>query len=170
MPERRQAVRREPIEITLSDGKTYTANPLPWLKAGDLGNEIVRQNADAANEMVRLYVQDDGLPQLEMKLKQKISDWGTVLVLAYPGSTPEEFDRYDIDECSALVLAALEVNHLTHIKHLVDPNFQPPMPNGGIVSSASGEDLIGQKIASIPPSDSTDSIESLPSPSLVVSS
>lgn len=169
MTEGRQASRREPILVTVRE-KTYIAEPLPWQKAGDLGNEIVRQNAETANELVRLYVDDSGLPQLEMKLRQKISNWGDVLVLAYPGTEPHEYDPLDIDECAELVLAALEVNHLEHIKHLVDPNFQPPTSDGGTDSSPGVAALLGLKIESTQLSSPTDSVENPPSPSPVESS
>jgi hypothetical protein len=171
MTERRQASRRTPIETELGDGRVFIAEPLPWHQASDLGNEIVRQNAESANQMVKMYVEDEGLPQLEFMLQQKLSNWGAVLTLAYPGNPPESFDKYDIDECAALALAALDVNHLEHIKHLVDPNFQPPTLTGGTNSSTSGvEDLLGRKTESIQPSFSEDSPETPPSPSLVQNS
>lgn len=129
MVERRQATRREPIEVEVRD-KVFEAHPLPWQQANDLGNEIVRQNAEAANAAVRMYVQDD-IPQLELALQTKISDWNIVLLVAYPNHESVDFMGFDIDECAALILASLEVNHLEHLNNLVDPNSHAPMIPGG---------------------------------------
>ena len=161
MAERRQAVRREPIETEIDDGRVFVAKPLPWMAAGDLGNEILRQNVESSNELIRMYTDpDSGLPQLEMKLKQKISDWQVPLLLAYPDNKKEDFTEpriLDIDESAALLLAAMEVNHLDHLNHLVDPNFNPPTLNGGIDSSTAEGEVLGQRIESMVGSSSQDS-------------
>lgn len=168
MAERRQATRREPIEIEIQgDDRVFVAEPLPWIQANDLGGEIVKQNADAFNHYVQMYVDEDsGLPQLEAQLKKKLSDWNAVLRMAYPNVDDKQWTEprvLSLDECADLVLAALDVNHLEHIKHLVDPNSPTPMLDGGISTSTSGED--GQKTTSTPDSGSVDSPEPTPLPS-----
>lgn len=166
MAERRQAARREPIEVELADGRVFTAHPLPWMVANDLGNEIVRQNLEAANELVNLWVNDAGLPQLQMQFAKKISDWKGLFSTAYPNEPEEKWhDPHDpsLDESADLILAALDVNHLEHIKHLVDPNYQPPMNPGGTDISQETEGANGTKITSILDSASVDSVEIPPS-------
>lgn len=169
MGERRQATRREPIEVEVADGRVFTAIPLPWMQANDLGNEILRQNQEGTNEFIRMYVNDDGLPQLEMKLKQKIMDWASVLKLAFPSvedSYWHEPTDLDADQCAQLVLASLDVNHLEHIKHLVDPNSPTPTLPGGMDSSVPGTIQDGPKTVSTVSSDSQVSPEMEPSTSL----
>jgi len=166
MDERRQATRREPIEVEIDDGRLFIARPLPWLEANDLGNMIVKQNAESFNEFVRLYVSDDGVPQLEAALKQKVNDWTPILRAAFPEDADdnEKWTKPRIltnDECADLVLASLDVNHLEHIRHLVDPNSPTPTLPGGIDTLLSGED--GQKTTSTADSASVDSPEPTPS-------
>lgn len=154
MSERRQATRRESITVEVR-GKDFLAEPLDWRSAGDLGNEIIRQNLVAVNESVRMYVEGD-MPQLDMRLAQKISDWDSVMKVAYPKNKLEEFVEFDIDEMATLVLTSLEVNHLEHLNHLVDPNSPTPMLPGG--TSTSGIPIeLGQKTESSPDSSSLDS-------------
>ena len=165
MAERRQAARREPIETELQDGRVFTAHPLPWMVANDLGNEIVRQNLEAANDLVKLWVGDAGLPEIQMQFEKKISDWKALFVIAYPNEPEEKFNdpqQPSLDESADLILAALDVNHLEHVKHLVDPNYQPPMTPGGIASLAT-EGESSTKTASTPDSGSVDSAEAKPS-------
>lgn len=170
MGERRQAARREAITVVVHTGAEFVAEPLPWMQANDLGNEIVRQNAASVNEFLRVYVNDEGLPQLEMTFRNKISDWATVLQLAFP-SYPDQLWDFTSDECADLVIAALEVNHLENLRHLVDPNLNAPMNLGGTGSSEeSGLTSLGQKMQSMLGSDSTDSTEKMPSLSLAGSS
>jgi hypothetical protein len=133
--------------------------------ANDLGNEIVRQNLEAANELVRMWVSDSGLPELQMQFAKKITDWQTVFRMAYPDESIDKFNTPNapsLDESADLILAALDVNHLEHIKHLVDPNYQPPMIPGGTNSSQETEGESGKKTTSIPDSDSQGSAELTP--------
>jgi hypothetical protein len=167
MNERRQASRREPIEVELQDGRVFTAKPLPWMDANDLGNIILQEQAASANEAVRLYMEDN-LPQLEVTLQLKVKDWQPVLDKAYPEVTHEEWNTPAApsrDECADLVIASLEVNHLDHLKSLVDPNFQTPtMPGGSDTSEPAGITTIGQKTTSTLDSSGQESLETPPSP------
>lgn len=165
MAERRQVVRNEPIECEVADGRIFIAHPLPWTTANDFGNEVIRQNTEAMNEFVRMYVTDEGLPQLEMQFKQKISDWHSLLKIAYPGVPDDVWNQPEplvTEECVQLALAACDVNHLTHLKHLIDPNSPTPTSLGGNNSSDS-EGTIGQKTESTEDSASSDSVTSTPS-------
>jgi hypothetical protein len=157
MNERRQATRRTPIEVELEDGRVFTAHPLPWMVANDLGHEIVRQNLEASNDFVKMLINDEGIPQLEMQFAKKINDWNTLLKMAYPDEPDEKIHTPkdpSLDESADLILAALDVNHLEHVKHLVDPNFQPPMNPGGTTSSQETEGANGAKTGFTPSSDS----------------
>lgn len=151
---RRQAVRREPIEVEVR-GKVYEAKPLPWLEAGALGDEILQQNTTAVNNAVKMYVEGD-LPQLEAALVRKLSDWGAVLIKAYPGTKAEEYQPYEAEELFELGKAALEVNHLDSLIQLIDPNSPSLDPIGMNETTGAGD---GQKISSIPNSSSEDSPE-----------
>lgn len=165
MAERRQAARREPIEISTEDGRVFTAHPLPWMQASDLGNNILEQNIQSANELVHLWVNDAGLPELQMKFSQKITDWQTPLRLAYPNEPEEKWhEPFDLssDELAEILLVALEVNHLEHIKHLVDPNSPTPMKPGGTNTSQATEGN-GTRTESTLNSDSPVSAEPTPS-------
>jgi hypothetical protein len=166
MAERRQAARRDPIEVELQDGRVFIAHPLPWMVANDLGNEIVRQNLEAANDLVRMWISDAGLPELQMQFAKKITDWQTLFKMAYPDEPEEKWNdpkSPGLDESADLILASLDVNHLEHIKHLVDPNFQPPMLPGGASTSTETEGESGKRTESTPDSGSVDSTEPTPS-------
>jgi hypothetical protein len=165
MPERRQAHRREPIEVEVSTGDVWVAKPLVWTERNDLGDLIVKANTESLNAMVRLYAEDvDGinLPQLELGLSQKIKDWTPILTLAYKveaaALVPLEFD-----DCVELALAALDVNALGELKHLVDPNSPTPMLLGGPSTSGDQPDENGLKNGSGPDSSSSVS-DGTPSP------
>lgn len=160
MGERRQVHRREPIEVELDDGRIFIARPLPWLTRNDLGSEILRQNTEAVNDAVRIYADPDtNILQLEARLQEKLTDPWAVLKIGYPENKAEDFQNIDYGELIELLVAMLEVNHLEHVRQLVDPNFQSPMPNGGIPSSAEGNQVDGLKIESSLSSSSSDSVE-----------
>ena len=165
MGERRQVTRNLPIECEVADGRVFIAHPLPWMKANDFGNEVIQQNAAAMNEFVRMWVNDDGLPQLEWQFKAKISDWHSLLKIAFPEVTDKQWSEprsLDTEECVQLALAACEVNHLEHLKHLIDPNSQTPtIPGGNDTSESAGTN--GQKTESTPSSDSSVSVSEKPS-------
>lgn len=160
MPERRQAQRREPIEVEIR-GEVVEARPLPWFRRNDLGNEVIHQYAELLNSTLRTYTNPDtGAPEVEMFLNDKLKDPIAILRLAYPHV--EEFQGADIDleysEIYELLFAALEVNDLKHLREIVDPNFQTPTPPGG--SEPSGmekrtRDILNQQ--SILSSSSVDS-------------
>jgi hypothetical protein len=160
MGERRQVHRREPIEIVLDDGRTFVVKPLPWMQRNDLGSEILRQNTEALNESVRLYMDPElNLPQLEMRLNDKITEPNKILLLIFPDLSVEDFDNLDFEEITALMLASLDVNHLNHLAPLVDPNSPAPNLIGGITSSEEGQtEETGPKIESSPDSSSLDSV------------
>lgn len=153
MAERRQAVRREPIEVEVR-GTVYKAEPLPWLVANEIGNIIVTQNAEAANNAVRMYATEDNIPQLEAALKRNVSDYGAFLIKGYPGTKKEEYDPYDADELFELSKAMLEVNHLDYLINLIDPNSASPTESGGTATPEVGA---GQKTSFTPDSFSTES-------------
>jgi len=165
MAERRQAARRAPIEVELQDGRVFTAEPLPWMEANDLGNLILQEQAASANDAVRLYMEDN-LPQLEVSLRLKVMDWQPILRKCYPGITDAQWSdpaAPSRDECADLVIASLEVNNLEHLAPLVDPNFQTPTNRGGSDISESGTMMTaGQKTTSTSESSDADLAEVKP--------
>jgi hypothetical protein len=151
MSERRQAHRRESIEVGVRE-RVVEARPLPWMKRNDLGNEIMRQYSDMLNSTLRAYVDDRTdqkdsespvVPQLEIYLNDKIRDPGTVVRLGYPDyhNTEEDtkfFEELEYPEMLELIYASLDVNQLESLRELVDPNATAPEKNGG--ANSPGED------------------------------
>lgn len=154
MGERRQVHRREGIELELSTGEVLVANPLPWMKRSDLADEIVKQNIEGLNELTRMFTDEEtGAPQLEARAGEKITNWVAVLRIAFPDQN--EWNNTTFGENVQLLLAALEVNELTHLNALVDPNSVPLPQDGGTNSLEEGTEL-GQKTESSADSDSQD--------------
>jgi len=164
MNERRQVHRREPITIVMDDGKEFEARPLPWLQRNDLGNEIVTQNARVINEFVKVWVDESsGLPQLEASFHEKLTDIFAVIALAYPSVEVNQLSKLTQDELLELVYVALEVNSLTHLRPLVDPNSPTPTMLGGTDTSAGMTIPDGQKMESSTDSSSEELAETLSS-------
>lgn len=160
MSERRQVHRREPIVLSMENGREFEAKPLPWLQRNDLGDEIVTQNAKVINDFVSVWIDSEsGVPQLEAKFHEKLTDPVAVIQRAYPSVDKAELEGLTFDEILELIYAALEVNHLTHLRPLVDPNFQTPTMLGGSDTSAGMTIPDGQKMESSIASSSTDSPE-----------
>lgn len=156
--ERRQAHRRVPILVEVEDGKTFEAHPLPWQDRNDFGNALVQQNAKAANEAVKLYVDpESNIPELTAKLYERAGDPIALLKMAYPKVKPAEYTGLTWRQLIELLLAALEVNELKHLARLIDPNSQAPIANGG--SPLVGEEEVGQRIESLVDSSLQDSEE-----------
>ena len=162
MAERRQAHRREPIEVEIQD-EVVTARPRPWLERNDIGNEIMRQYAELLNSSIQAYKNPGtDTPQLSLYLNDKIKDPVAVVVMGYP-ELEERVDwlnSLDYDELLELVYATLEVNRLETLRELVDPNYQTPMRNGGTSSSGTEEGMTDtQSQPSSPDSSSQESPE-----------
>jgi hypothetical protein len=139
MGDRRQVHRREPIELVMDDGRVFTARPLPWLARNDLGSAIVQHSLNDLNEAVRLFVDPKtSAPQLALDFDEKLKNPLPILLMMYPEEDEHAYDNLDRGEITALLVAGVEVNDLERIRHLVDPNFQPPLPNGGTSSSGVG--------------------------------
>lgn len=142
MSERRQAHRRESIEVEVRE-KVLVASPLPWLKRNDLGNEIMRQYADLLNSSIAAYQDpENNTPQLSLYLNDKIQDPVALIIMGYPELSESEkswLNELDYDEILELVYALLDANRLESLRDLVDPNSQTPMPSGGSDSSGKEE-------------------------------
>jgi hypothetical protein len=165
MDERRQVHRRQPIVVVLDSGLELVAKPLPLMARNDLGDEIVKQSANVINEFVQVWVDEEsGLPKLAAKYHDKLTDFFAVLCLAYPDHKDvQELTTCTYEEILELIYAALEVNGLTHLKALVDPNLITPTNNGGNDISAGITTLLGQKTESSQDSSSQESTEPLSS-------
>lgn len=154
MSERRQAFRRDPIEIELEqDGRLISVGPVPWEKRNEIGNEIIKQHTAELNEAVKLFVAEDGqTPQLEAKLANKLTDPFQVLQLGLASDQYEKVvDRkLYLNQITSLLIAIIEVNELAHLRALVDPNSSSPGGLGGIISTL------------IPTEDDTQKMESGP--------
>lgn len=142
MPDRRQAFRREPIEIDLGNDVIISVAPVDWLKRDDFGNEVLSQNAQIMNEAVHVYVDpDSGLPELEMKLAERFNDGRRLLEL---GLEDEAFKQVMAipklyrNQLTEILLAICDVNELPKLREILDPNFLSPTLTGGIVSNLLG--------------------------------
>lgn len=136
MPERRQAFRQEPIEVDLGNGRVISVGPLLWEDRNRLGDEIVHQHTEELNEALKIFVEEDQAPRLEARLGNKLKDPFAVLRI---GLDEKEYEKV-VDkklypnQLTQLLVTALEVNELGHLKPLVDPNSQTPAGIGGIIS------------------------------------
>lgn len=168
MSDRRQAFRREPIELWLDDKTMISIGPIPWEKRNDFGNELVRQNTEIINEAVRIYVDEEsGLPHLEAKLGEKFSN---PLALFELGLDPMVFEvvrglKLYQNQVVEILLVICEVNDLEKLKVMIDPNLMAPTPIGGLLSAlaAKGDDTLKEE--SGPDSSSQDSPENQSGPS-----
>jgi hypothetical protein len=166
--DRRQVHRRNPIIVELDDGRSFTAKPLPWQIRNDLWQAIVTDNVEQTNKILKMFVDPElSVPQIEAQLNEPLSDYVKFLVIGYPGSKATDFDNCSFGELVELLGAVLEVNELTKLRRIIDPNSQSPTPSTGEVSSATGEILerimTGEKTESSPSSSSSDSTEKLSS-------
>lgn len=140
MAERRQAHRRESIEVEVRD-RVLEAHPLPWMKRNDLGNEVMRQYSEVLNSQLRAYTDKslvsgpDGeggfVPQLHLYINDKIQDPESIVQIGYPGVDLEFLHILEYAEILELIYASLDVNLLHDLKDLVDPNALAPTTNGG---------------------------------------
>lgn len=156
MTERRRAAKLEPIIVELEDGNEYLAHPLPWMDRNDLGNEILKQYNELTNDAIKSFVGEDGTPQLDLMLNDKLKDPAAILKLAYPQVA--EWPKLTWPEILELIYAACDVNGLENLRQLIDPNSRTPDKVGG--TNSSGEDQIDtQKTPFTEDSDSSDLTE-----------
>lgn len=175
MPERRQAFRREPIEIELDEDTVLSIVPVPWERRTDFGNEAIKQHVQIMNEAVRTYVSDDGLPQLEMKLAEKFSDPRELLRLGLSSEVYEQIAERELytNQIVEILMAICELNGLDQLKPLLDPNVVSPTTLGGMLSSAmAGNETPKTEsgVDSSQPESVEKSSETSPIPNLVPSS
>jgi len=165
MAERRQAHRREPIEVEVRD-KVLEAHPLSWIKRNDLGNEIMRQYADLLNSSLRAVKNEDpeAPPELQMYLNDKIADPIGILRRAYPSDDLLEFfEGLEYDEVLELIYASLEVNQLESLRGLIDPNFRTPTTDGGNDSPGTEEEVTDTPNQPSSPDSSSQESQEMPS-------
>lgn len=174
MPERRQAFRREPIEIDLGGEVILSVGPVVWQQRNDFGNEVIRQHVEIINEAVKMYTDPDtGVPQLEAKLGEKFSDPDTLFKLGLDDITYGLLKSLPVlyqNQVVAILLAICEVNELDQLKAMIDPNLTTPTTIGGLLTSLiSGGPIDTQKTESGPDSSSLESPETPSEPSPIQS-
>lgn len=138
MPERRQAFRRDAIEVWLSeDEKDFiSVAPIPWENRNDFGNELIRQHVEITNEAVRLWIDPEtSAPQLEAKLGEKFTDARRLLELGLPQEAFAKIKDRQLysNQIVALLLAVCDVNEL-QLGLLIDPNSPTPTVIGSSLS------------------------------------
>jgi len=162
MSERRQAFRREPIEIDLTETFTLSVAPIPWEQRNEFGNEVVKQHTAILNDAIKVYTDpESNLPQLETALAEKIRDPGTLLKLGLDEVTYGLLDagigmkKLYKNQTDEILLAICDVNGLEQIKPLIDPNSLAPATLGGMIDSL-------KVVAGIEDEEDTPKIESGP--------
>jgi hypothetical protein len=167
--DRRQVHRRKPIVVVLDSGEEFSAEPLPWQKRNDLGQAIVTDNVAQTNKQLRMFVDPElSVPQIEAMLNEPLSDFPQFLVMGYPGTEVSDYDECSYGELVELLAAVCEVNELSKLRRLFDPNYQTPTTSTGETSSAEGileQMMTGEKIQSSVDSSSSDSDETTSSTS-----
>lgn len=154
MSERRQAFRRDPIEIELEADRLISVGPSLWEIRNEIGNAIIKQHTDELNDAVKTFIAEDSeVPQLQVRLANKLADPFVIMQMALP--EPEYSKVVDRkiypNQITAILVAILEVNELEHLRALVDPNFSTPDGIGGIASLLTRtEDDVTQKTGSGP--------------------
>ena len=155
MNERRQAFKREPIEVELAPGDIFLVDPIPWEQRNLFGDEVVRQNVELLNESVRIYIDEaSGAPQLEAKMAEKFSDYRRLFELGLSESAWAAVKGKQLysNQVVEILLAICDVNDLSRLRPILDPNSTTPTKLGGMLS----------ELMSTPPGESTQKIESGP--------
>jgi hypothetical protein len=169
MDNRRQAFAREPIEIDFGGGVIVSVGPVPWEQRNDFGNEVMRQHVEILNEAVQIYVQtdaEDAIPQLQAKFAEKFTDPDALFKLGLDEATYQQVHELHLfnNQIVAVMLAICDVNEMSQLHPLLDPNSLAPTTLGGIVSgmlgeedtlrTASGADSSSQDLSEAPSGDS----------------
>lgn len=166
MNERRQAYRREPIEIDLGGDVIISIGPVSWMRRNDFGNEVMRQHSQLLNEAVKIYLEEnieDAVPQLEAKFGDKFKDPYPLLELGLDEATYLTVKELDLtfEQIITILLTICDVNKLDQLHPLLDPNSQAPTPIGGLISNLVSGEQATQKTESSPDSSSLESNELL---------
>lgn len=145
----RRATRREPIEVPteLPDGSevVFTAKPMPWRLRADFGELINKQFTGAINKALEAVRDESGqFTGLEGELVERNIDYPGIFVFAFTtykvsedgsieSEPPSERDHaifsnlLEFDQMIAILDAALEVNGLERLGHMLDPRKKDPM-------------------------------------------
>lgn len=164
MTERRQAFRREPIEVDLG-GEVILVGPVSWLKRNDFGNEVMRQNSEILNESISIYVNKDAevaIPEITAKFTEKFTDPYVLFEVGLEEETFKQVKAIDPlyeNQIVEILLAICDVNRLETLKPLLDPNFQTPTTLGGLLGLAVAGETDTQKTESGLDSSSLESTE-----------
>jgi hypothetical protein len=138
----RRVSRKEGISIHIERiDKTYTAEPLPWRKRNDFGDEVIQQYLSALNKAI-----EQGKEGLVARLMESEIDYEKLSKMAYPMSSPKDIENLSFHEMIEILGAALDVNDLGRQIYMLDPNLPAPTLDSGIDSGASED---GQKTTSL---------------------
>jgi len=163
MTERRQAYRREPIELDLGE-QIISIGPVSWMRRNDFGNEVMRQHSEILNSAVRIYVEetdtDVAIPQMEAKFAEKFSDPYLLFEYGLDADTLSVVRQLELtfDQIVAILLAICDVNSMAQLHPLLDPNSLTPTPLGGLLSELTAGGIDTPKTESGPDSSSPDLI------------
>jgi hypothetical protein len=150
MAERRRVTRHEPITTETRFGD-LVAEPLPWRQRNDLGDLVIQTYVNSITAMQGAFRIDEetGKP-VGGTFDDKAIDWDGLLSVAYPNTPKEDIEKLDIYELRTSMCSSLEVNDMSHLGYMVDPNFQSPVEENQTESPPSD----GTKITSLPDSGS----------------
>jgi hypothetical protein len=162
MADRRQAYRREPIEVDLGE-QVIPVGPVSWVRRNDFGNEVMRQHSELLNEAMRIYIDessDNAVPQVEVKFAEKFKDPYELFKIGLDEATynrVKAIDDLTFDQIIVLLLAICDVNNLSQLYPLLDPNSLTPTTLGGAISTLAAGVTDTQKTESGPDSSSPES-------------
>lgn len=141
--EERRATRHEPITVSVTTIKdklaTFVAKPLPWRKRNDFGDALIMQYTVGINGMARDLRDEEGnITGLESHLFESVIDYESLFMFGYSDwdvddngelvatEPPKEqmgaFRLLDFDGQLEVLEAALAVNSLERLSHLLDPD------------------------------------------------
>ena len=141
MSDERRVSRKEGISVHIERiDKTYTAEPLPWRKRNDFGDEVIQQYLSALNKAI-----DEGKEGLIARLMESEIKYDELVKMGFPGSSPKDVENLSFHEILALLGAALDVNDLSRQMYMLDPNLPAPMLEPGTDNGANDD---GQKTTS----------------------
>lgn len=142
MTDERRVSRKEGISVHVERiDKTYTAEPLPWRKRNDFGDEVIQQYLSALNKAI-----EQGKEGLIARLMESEIDYEKLCKMAFPTSSPKDIENLSFHEVIAILGAALDVNDLSRQMYMLDPNLPAPMPEPGNDNGANED---GQKTTSL---------------------
>lgn len=149
--------RREPVEVEIGTGRVITIRPLPWRKRNDLGQIVVTEYSNAVQRFLDV-VEAKKSDALIADFFDGILDWDKIFQVGLPDENIEELTW---EEMIQVGTEMLKVNGLESQAWMIDPKLRSRAENtlNGSQPTPNEEVENGEKITSLEPSGSTDTVE-----------